>query len=122
MTGVQLVVNDREWLADAVQYGPDSGRSGGPATIDVLFYDLEDHDQWVGNFWSPFGLADLSRDRLHALFRNADTRSWRDSTGRYWWIRNVRPGTVGSRDTDARRKPVRAPPDAGLDPHERRGR
>ena len=102
MKGEQLVVNDREWVADAVQHWTDSGPSDRPAALSVLFYDLEDHDQWVGNIWSPFDLTDLSRDRLHALFRNADTRSWRDSAGRYWWIRNVPPGTVGPGDSDAR--------------------
>ena len=98
MNGEQLVINDREWLADIVQHWPDGGPPDRPMALDVLFYDLQDHDQWVGNFWIPFDKAHLSRDRLHTLFRDADTRSWRDSSGRYWWIRNFRPGAVGSRD------------------------
>lgn len=102
MNGEPLVVNDREWRVDAVQHWPNSGLSDRPAGLDVLFYDLEDRDQWVGHFWSPFDLTELSRDRLHALFRNADIRSWRDSTGRYWWIRHFRSGAVGPRDSGAR--------------------
>lgn len=97
MEGEQLVANDREWLADVVQHWPDGGPADRPTALDVLFYDLEDHDQWVGNFWIPFDSADLSRDRLHTLFRDGDTRSWRDSEGRYWWIRNFRPGALGPR-------------------------
>lgn len=95
----RLVIGDGEWRAEIVQHWPDGGASARPTALDVLFYDLEDHDQWVGNFWIPFDATGLSRDRLRTLFRDADTRSWRDSRGRYWWIRNFRPGTVGPCDS-----------------------
>lgn len=102
MQGEKLVVNDRKWLTDIVQHWPDGGPSDRPTALDVLFYDPEDHDQWVGNFWIPFDTADLSRDRGHTLFRDADTRSWRDREGRYWWIRNYRPGAAGPRESGDR--------------------
>lgn len=102
MNGDRLVVGDREWRAEIARHWPDGGAPDRPTALDVLFYDLEDHDQWVGNFWIPFDALDFSRNRLRTLFRGADTRSWRDSEGRYWWIRNFRSGSVGPCDSGAR--------------------
>lgn len=113
MNADRLVIDDREWLAEVVQHWPDGGPSDRPAALDVLFYDLEDHDQWVGNAWVPYDAADLSRDGLRRLFREADARSWRDSSDRYWRIRVFRPGTLGPRHTGDR------PPDGIVSFHPR---
>lgn len=102
MNGDRLVIDGREWHSEVVEHWPAGGPSDRPTALDVLFYDLEDFDQWVGNFWIPYEMADLSRERLRTLFRAADTRSWRDSEGLYWWIRNFRPGTLGLHDSSAR--------------------
>lgn len=102
MNGDRMTIDGAEWHSEVVQHWPAGGPSDRPTALDVLFYDPEDHEQWVGNFWIPYEMADLSRERLRALFRDADTRSWRDSEGRYWWIRKFRPETLGPGESNTR--------------------
>lgn len=89
MNGERIVVDGTEWIEDVVDHWPPGGREDAPTTYDVTFYDPEDREQWVSRFRVPAATADLSKEGLRRLFREAGERSWRDSTGRYWRIRAV---------------------------------